>query len=357
MNLPHVSIIMPCYNAAAHLARSVGSVQAQTFDDWELVAIDDGSGDDTAARLAAMAADDPRIRVFTQPNGGVSRARNRGLSEARGRCIAFLDADDDWHPDFLARMTGALQAEPDAVLAYCGWQNIGLSGGRAQPFVPPDYETPDKREKLFAGCRWPIHATLTRREAVTAAGGFDTALKNAEDYAMWLRIAGRAPITRVAEVLAFYHFHSGTQASSAHARAALDFADAQLDYLADHPDFTATLDANRTPGKLAAEVERMLTEAKKTDAAEDHRFGEAAGDALPSDLSRSADHLARLKACQEKLERAATEAAARQQAKIEAREHPSGTAVGASAAASRRHPILPWTRRRWPTRRIRTAAS
>jgi len=131
------------------------------------------------------------------------------------------------------------------VLAYCGWQNIGLSGGRAQPFVPPDYETPDKREKLFAGCRWPIHATLTRREAVSAAGGFDTALKNAEDYAMWLRIAGRAPITRVAEVLAFYHFHSDTQASSAHARAALDFADAQLDYLADHPDFTATLGADR----------------------------------------------------------------------------------------------------------------
>ena len=245
MNLPHVSIIMPCYNAAAHLARSIGSVQAQTFGDWELVAIDDGSGDDTAARLAAMAADDPRIRVFTQPNGGVSRARNRGLSEARGRCIAFLDADDDWHPDFLARMTGALRAEPDAVLAYCGWQNIGLSGGRAQPFVPPDYETPDKREKLFAGCRWPIHATLTRREAVTAAGGFDTALKNAEDYAMWLRIAGCAPITRVAAVLAFYHFHSATQASSAHARAALDFADAQLDYLADHPDFTAMLGAER----------------------------------------------------------------------------------------------------------------
>lgn len=245
MNLPHVSIIMPCYNAAAHLARSIGSVQAQTFGDWELVAIDDGSGDDTAARLAAMAADDPRIRVFTQPNGGVSRARNRGLSEARGRCIAFLDADDDWHPDFLAHMTAALQVRPDAVLAYCGWQNIGLSGGRAQPFVPPDYETPDKREKLFAGCRWPIHATLTRREAVTAAGGFDTALKNAEDYAMWLRIAGRAPITRVAAVLAFYHFHSDTQASSAHARAALDFADAQLDYLADHPDFTATLGADR----------------------------------------------------------------------------------------------------------------
>lgn len=84
----------------------------------------------------------------------------------------------------------------------------------------------------------------------------------------------------------------------------------------------ASLDANRTARALDAEVERMLTEAEKTDAAEDHRFGEAAGDALPADLSRSAERLARLKACQEKLERAATEAAARQQAKIDAREHP-----------------------------------
>lgn len=243
---PHtVSIIMPCYNAASHLLRSVGSVQAQTFSDWELVVVDDGSTDRSREVLEDCARNDARIRIISQPNGGVSRARNRGLESAHGGLIAFLDADDDWSPDFLARMTAALQAQPDAVLAYCGWQNIGLSGGRGQPFVPPDYETADKREKLFAGCRWPIHATLTRREAVTAAGGFDTALKNAEDYAMWLRIAGCAPITRVAEVLAFYHFHSDTQASSAHARAALDFADAQLDYLADHPDFPATLGNGR----------------------------------------------------------------------------------------------------------------
>lgn len=84
----------------------------------------------------------------------------------------------------------------------------------------------------------------------------------------------------------------------------------------------ASLDANRTPGKLAAEVERMLADAEKTDAAEDHRFGEAAGEALPAALSRRTDRLARLKACQAKLERTAAEAAARQQAKIEAREHP-----------------------------------
>lgn len=241
MKLPHVSIIMPCYNAAAHLARSMKSVQAQTFGDWELVAIDDGSTDDTAERLRTMAASDPRIRVIEQANGGVSRARNHGLANARGSLIAFLDADDEWSPDFLALMTTALDARPDAVLAYCGWQNVGLAGGRGHPFIPPDYETPLKRQTLFEGCRWPIHATLTRRDAVASAGGFDTTLRNAEDYAMWLRIAGCASIVRVQQVLAFYHFHSDTQASRARGRAALDFADAQLDYLAEHPDFAGSL--------------------------------------------------------------------------------------------------------------------
>lgn len=257
MSLPHVSIIMPCYNAAAHLARSVGSVQAQTFQNWELVAIDDGSTDETLVHLSALAVGDPRIRVLTQPNGGVSRARNRGLKEAQGRYIAFLDADDDWSPDFLAHMTSALDKRPDAVLAYCGWQNVGLSGGRGQPFIPPDYETPDKREKLFAGCRWPIHATLTGRDAVMASGGFDTKLRNAEDYAMWLRIAGCAPIARVGEVLAFYHFHSDAQASSARGRAALDFTAAQLDYLSAYRDFAETLGAARMRDMVYGELLRQ----------------------------------------------------------------------------------------------------
>lgn len=240
---PAISIVMPCFNGVAHLRASIGSVLEQSFADWELIVVDDGSTDGSYELLQSMA--DPRIVKVRQANKGASAARNGGLALARADYVAFLDADDTWAPTFLEKLHAALLARPQAVLAYCGWQNIGLSGGRAQPFVPPDYETPDKREKLFAGCRWPIHATLTRREAVTAAGGFDTALKNAEDYAMWLRIAGCAPIIRVADVLAFYHFHSGTQASSAHARAALDFADAQLDYLADHPDFTATLGAER----------------------------------------------------------------------------------------------------------------
>jgi len=236
---PTVSIIMPCYNAAAHLPKSVASVFAQTFTDWELIAVDDGSADDTPAWLRTLS--DPRVRIHTQVNQGVSAARNAGLLLAQAEYIAFLDADDTWEPRFLEVMTGALRARGDAVLAYCGWQNLGLPGRRGEPFIPPDYETTAKQETLFTGCRWPIHATLTRREAIVRAGGFDPQLKNAEDFALWLEIAGTAPITRVPQVLAYYHFHGETQASSNHAHAALQLFAAQQAYLDRHPEFAAQL--------------------------------------------------------------------------------------------------------------------
>lgn len=240
---PTVSIVMPCYNAAAHLPQSLGSVLTQTSPDWELIAIDDGSRDDTLELLRGQT--DPRLRVFSQLNSGVSAARNAGLRHAHGEYVAFLDADDTWSPTFLKKLVAALRAEPDAALAYCGWQNVGLPGARGQPFIPPDYETPDKRETLFSGCRWPIHAAMTRREAVMLAGGFDPRLKNAEDYALWLEIAGTNPIVRVPEVLAFYHFHSGAQASANRARAALQLLGAQRAYLARHPHFLSQLGLSR----------------------------------------------------------------------------------------------------------------
>jgi glycosyltransferase involved in cell wall biosynthesis len=236
---PQVSVIMPCYNAAAFLPASVGSVLAQTFPDWELVAVDDGSQDDTLAWLRSQS--DARIRVLAQENRGVSAARNVGLGNARAPLVAFLDADDTWDRDFLKTMVGALEQHPDAVLAYCGWQNLGIPGPRGQPFTPPDYETPDKMERLFAGCRWPVHAALSRRQAILSAGAFDPSLKNAEDYALWLELAWRAPIVRAPRVLAFYHFHGGAQASGNRARAALHLLAAQKSFLRRHPGFSRHL--------------------------------------------------------------------------------------------------------------------
>ncbi len=249
---PLVSIVMPCHNAAAHLPDSVGSVLAQSVGDWELIAVDDGSTDDTLAWLQAQP--DARIRPLTQTNQGVSAARNAGLAAAHGRYVAFLDADDTWAPTFVERMLAGLQARPDAVLAYCGWQNMGLPGDRGAPFVPPDYENAAKAETLFAGCRWPIHAALVRRDAILAAHGFDPTLQNAEDYALWLRVATRAPIVRVPEVLAFYHFHDGAQASSNKARAALHHLAAQQRHLAQHPEFRAALGRGRARRLMLGEL-------------------------------------------------------------------------------------------------------
>jgi len=247
-----ISVIMPCYNAALHLPASVGSVLAQTFATWELITVDDGSSDGTLAWLQTQT--DTRIRPLAQPNRGVSAARNAGLAAARGRYVAFLDADDTWTADFLEKMLAALQTHPNALLAYCGWQKLGLTGGRSEPFVPPDYENADKAETLFAGCRWPIHAALVKREAVLAAGGFDPALKNAEDYSLWLRVATAGPIVRVPEVLAFYHFHGNTQASANKARAALHHLHAQRSYLSQHPDFHTTLGKKRARALMLGEL-------------------------------------------------------------------------------------------------------
>jgi glycosyltransferase involved in cell wall biosynthesis len=249
---PAISIVMPCFNAAAHLPASVGSVLAQTFSGWELIAVDDGSSDATLDWLQAQT--DERIRPIAQANQGVSAARNAGLAAARGHYVAFLDADDTWADNFLDRMQAALQRHPDAVLAYCGWQNLGLPGGRGEPFVPPDYETPDKAEALFASCRWPIHAALVKREAVLAANGFDPALKNAEDYALWLQVAMPAPIVRVPEVLAFYHFHGDGQASGDHARAALQHWQAQQNYLIANPAFGTALGRGRIRALTTGEL-------------------------------------------------------------------------------------------------------
>lgn len=216
---------------------------SQVSTSFEILCVDDGSVDGTLEWLRTQA--DPRIQAHHQANRGVSAARNGGLALARGDYVAFLDADDSWSPDFLASMSEALSARPDAALVYCGWQNLGLPGDRGKPFVPPDYETADKAETLFAKCRWPIHAALARRSAVMAAGGFNPRLTNAEDFALWLEVAGQTPIVRVPQVLAYYHFHGGAQASANRSQTALHRMQAQLDYLGRHPEFEARLGKRR----------------------------------------------------------------------------------------------------------------
>jgi len=237
---PIVSVIMPCFNAATHIAAGVATVLQQTLSDIELIVVDDGSTDRSADILHGFT--DSRLMLLTQENKGDLAARNAGLASATGEYVAFLDADDTWRPDCLEKLHRALVEHPECTLAYCGWQNIGLPGNRGNPFVPPDYEVDNKAELLLDDCRWPIHGALTRRDAIVAVGGFDPTFPTAEDYWLWLRIAVTNKIIRVPEVLAFYNHH-GEQRSTAknQYQKALNRWQIRNEFLKRHPEISMRL--------------------------------------------------------------------------------------------------------------------
>jgi glycosyltransferase involved in cell wall biosynthesis len=166
---------------------------------------------------------------------GAAEARNTGLTSANGKMIAFLDADDTWEDSCLEKLHTTLSSNPDAAIAYCGWQNIGVSAKRSKPYVPPDYEKPNKIEFLLTACRWPIHAALTRLKYIKEAGGFNSSLGSCEDYDLWLRIGSFNKIVLLPEVLAFYHHHQGNQTTKNRLRIALDHALAQKYFFNNNP--------------------------------------------------------------------------------------------------------------------------
>src|SRR5271163_2107777 len=127
---PLVTAVIPCFNAAATLDRAIASVRAQSYPNLEIIAVDDGSRDDT---LALLRQQEPLgVRVITQANGGAPVARNTGIAAARGEFLAFLDADDEWHPDKLAQQVKILAAHPAMVLIGCWVEVVGLDGSRSR---------------------------------------------------------------------------------------------------------------------------------------------------------------------------------------------------------------------------------
>ena len=145
-----VSVVMPCYQSGETVERSVRSVQAQTMADWELIAVDDGSADDTLARLRALQKDEPRMRVVHQANAGVSAARNAGIDAARGEWLFFLDADDRLTPDALATL---LDMADDALDVVCGAYEMRYAdeGGRSERYACADGDLQVVLESLIRG--------------------------------------------------------------------------------------------------------------------------------------------------------------------------------------------------------------
>jgi teichuronic acid biosynthesis glycosyltransferase TuaG len=193
---PLVSVLMPAFNAAGHIAESIESVLGQTFGGWELVVVDDGSTDNTAEVVRRFVAADARVRYVRRPNGGQAAARNTGLGEARGRLIAFLDADDLWLPEKLEAQLAVLE-EKNMDLVYTDGYIFSNDGAESPEerfhILPGEARGVEMFRVLFTSNRIGTLSVLVKRSALDAVGLFDEdrAYQNCEDYDLWMRLAKR----------------------------------------------------------------------------------------------------------------------------------------------------------------------
>jgi glycosyltransferase involved in cell wall biosynthesis len=202
-----VSVIVPTRNRSRLLTAALRSVLQQRDVDLEVIVVDEGSSDDTPAILAAAAHDDPRVRTIRHDiNRGVSTARNRGAAEACGEWVAFIDDDDLWAPDKLARQLHAAEA------AGCQWAYTG-SVSITDPLRIVHGEPPQPPEDVVGAL--PHYNAIpgggsnvvVRRTTLQRAGPFDTRLRNTEDWEMWIRLAKAGPPAWVCRPLIAYRVH------------------------------------------------------------------------------------------------------------------------------------------------------
>jgi glycosyltransferase involved in cell wall biosynthesis len=207
-DFPLISVIIPSYNSASWVVQSIESALSQTYSNIEVIVVDDGSTDDTRERLAPL---DGRIRYFYQANGGVSRARNRGIKEARGDLIAFLDADDLWLPEKLAKQWECLRANPEAAVVHTDTYQMHEPGGtRAYLYVNRERFTGPCSIEFFWGNRVHTSTVLVTRASLERIGQFDEEIRwpSTEDLDLWLRIGQHYPFAFVNEPLVIYRHHA-----------------------------------------------------------------------------------------------------------------------------------------------------
>lgn len=188
---PLITIITPAYNAAATIAETIRSVQAQTYPHWEWIIVDDGSTDSTCAIIQQF--NDPRIHLLSTVHTGLpGKGRNTALAQARGNYIAFIDADDLWIPDKLSLQIDYLTTLPSVGLVfstYYEWNSDDPKPGRLVPNIRglpnPGMLLRELCTRFFIG----TSSVVVRRSLLDTWGGFDETLDVAEDYELWLRLA------------------------------------------------------------------------------------------------------------------------------------------------------------------------
>jgi glycosyltransferase involved in cell wall biosynthesis len=201
-----VSVVIPLYNKENNIKGTINSVLKQTYTEFEVIVIDDGSTDKSNEIVRGI--DDPRIRLITQNNQGVSNTRNRGVNEAKYDFVALLDGDDQWSPSFLAEMTSLIKNYPEASLFGCTWAFVHPDGNVAVS----DYNIPDNfRGYVDNYFVTGVHNTLFNSSSVVfdkkafyEIGMFDERLTIGEDIDLWFRFALRKRLAFINKCMSFY---------------------------------------------------------------------------------------------------------------------------------------------------------
>jgi len=212
MLVPHVSVIIPTYNRKDYVQKAIDSVLAQTYKDYEIIVVDDGSSDGTGEALQARYGD--RIRYVWQENQGESVARNCGVDMARGEFIAFLDSDDLWVPEKLEKQVAYLRMHPQTRMVFSQMLPIDAEGNKIDNQVQDPHFV--DRALTFEELCFRTHVLSTSsvviaKTALKASGGFDPAIHYAEDYDLWLRLGLLTEIHLMSAPLAYQRRHRATQ--------------------------------------------------------------------------------------------------------------------------------------------------
>jgi glycosyltransferase involved in cell wall biosynthesis len=207
-----ISVIMPAYNAEKYIRESIESVMNQTCAQWELIIVDDGSSDNTGLVVKKIAENDNRIKYFYQQNSRQGKARNLAIQNSSGKYLAFLDADDLWHPEKLFKQVNCIQEKSvDLVFSDCYvFQNdINESSDKMNTFK--GILKGEEGLKLFFDVNQvPILTVLVNRESVNRVGNFieDFSVQNAEDYHLWMKMLLNGSVFYgMDEALSFYRIH------------------------------------------------------------------------------------------------------------------------------------------------------
>ncbi len=193
-SLPLVSVVIPAYNAATFIAETIESVQQQSYEHWEMLVVDDGSTDETAAVVRQYATAEARIRLISQPNGGVSKARNRGVEEAHGELIAFLDADDRWLPDKLAAHVEFMRSHPQASASFARAELIQFDGTATRRTTHNFVEQVAVQDVLYNNPTITTSNIVIYKSVFERLGGFDESMGHDEDIELLFRLTYRSDL-------------------------------------------------------------------------------------------------------------------------------------------------------------------